>query len=131
MARRGTVVVSLAATIAAWSAGCGDGGGTFSCTVSENEGSQGVLKICIEAPASVFSQGCEPAGSPAGDGGIAVNVVDGPCSHLAALGGCRITSGGVVETVWYYQAGTDAGIGSMSSDVQMLCAEAGATFVAP
>ena len=35
------------------------------------------------------------------------------------------------ETVWYYADGADGGSGPMSSDIQMLCAEGGATFVAP
>ena len=57
--------------------------------------------------------------------------MDGPCSRVGALGGCRIASGGVSETVWYYADGEDDGGGPMSSDIQMLCAEARRTFVAP
>jgi len=124
------VVASLAAMMAAWGAGCGGGSGTVSCTVSQDDGTLGVLKICLEAPASTLSQGCTPAGT-AGDAGIEVSVVDGPCSRVGALGGCRITSGAVSETVWYYQDGVDASGGPMSSDIQTLCAEGGATFVAP
>jgi hypothetical protein len=129
--RGGIIVASLLATLAVSGAGCGGSSGTASCTVSQDEGSLGLIKICIEAPASAFSQGCEPAGTTAADAGIAVSAVDGPCSRLDALGGCRIASGGVSETVWYYADGVDAGGGPMSSDIQMLCAEAHATFVAP
>lgn len=125
------MIASLLAMLAASGGGCGGSSGTTSCTVSQDEGSLGVLKICIEAPASVFAQGCEPAGSTTGDAGLAVNVADAPCSRAGALGGCRIASGGISETVWYYQEGADASGGAMSSDVQMLCAAAGATFVAP
>jgi|SRR5580698_8289562 hypothetical protein len=129
--RSGLIVASLLTALAASAAGCGGGSsGTASCTVSQDEGSLGLIKICIEAPASAFSQGCEPASST-GDAGIAVSAVDGPCSRLGALGGCRIAGSGVSETVWYYAEGGDASGGPMSSDIQMLCAEAQATFVAP
>jgi hypothetical protein len=131
MGRAGMIVASLLTALAAAGAGCGGGSSDMaSCTVSQDEGSLGLIKICIEAPASAFSLGCEPAGST-GDAGIAVSAVDGPCSRLGALGGCRIASGGFSETVWYYQEGGDASGGPMSSDIQMLCAEAQATFVAP
>lgn len=120
------MIGSLAATIAVWGMGCGGNSATVSCTVSQSEGSLGVLRICLEAPASTFSQGC-PAPAP----GLEVSVMDGPCSRVGAIGGCRITTGAVVETVWYYQDGTDAGDGPRSSDIQALCAEGGATFVAP
>ena len=122
------VAASLAATIAAWGAGCGGNSAIVSCAVSQNEGALGVLKICLEAPASTFSQGC-PA--PVADAGIAVSVTDGPCSRVGAVGGCRITTSAVSETIWYYADGTGGGSGPMSSDIQMLCAEGGATFVAP
>jgi hypothetical protein len=128
MARRAMVLASLAATIAAWGAGCGRNSATVSCALSEDEGSLGVLKICLEAPASTFSQGC-PA--PVADAGIEVSVMEGPCSRVGAVGGCRISTGAVTETVWYYADGVDGGGGPMSSDIQLLCAEGGATFVAP
>ena len=121
------VVAFLAATIAAWGAGCGGNSAMVSCTLSQNEGSLGVLKICLEAPASTFSQGCPV---PVADGGIDVSVMAGPCSRVGAVGGCRITSGAVSETVWYYADGV-GGSGPMTSDIQLLCAEGGATFVAP
>jgi hypothetical protein len=122
------VIASLAATMAAWGAGCGGQSATVSCAVSQNEGSLGVLEICLEAPASTFSQGCSAPGT---DAGIEVSVKDGPCSRVGAVGGCRITSGAVTETIWYYDDGTDAGGGPRTSDIQALCAEGGATFVAP
>ncbi len=128
MARTAIVLGSLAATIAVWGAGCGGNSDTVSCSVSQSEGSPGVLRICLEAPASTFSQGC-PA--PAADGGIEVSVMNGPCSRVGAVGGCRITTSAVSETVWYYASGLDGGSGPMSSDIQTLCAEGGATFVAP
>ncbi len=125
---RSAMVIALGATLAAWSAGCGGNSAIVSCAVSQNEGALGVLKICLEAPASTFSQGC-PA--PVADAGIAVSVTDGPCSRVDAVGGCRITTGAVSETIWYYADGVDGGGGPMSSDIKMLCAEGGATFVAP
>jgi hypothetical protein len=122
------VIASLAATIAAWGAGCGGNNALVSCALSEDEGSLGVLAICLEAPASTFSQGCPV---PVADAGIEVSVMDGPCSRLGAVGGCRITTGAVSETIWYYANGVDPGSGPRSSDIQTLCAEGGATFVAP
>jgi hypothetical protein len=128
MARRALVIASLATTIAAWGAGCGGSSATVSCAVSQNEGTLGVLKICLEAPASTFSQGC-PA--PVADAGIEVSVMEGPCSRVGAVGGCRITTGAVSETVWYYSDGVAGSSGPMTSDIQLLCAEGGSTFVAP
>ena len=128
MARRAMEVGSLAMTLAAWGAGCGGNSATVSCSVSQNEGSLGVLRICLEAPASTFSQGC-PA--PAADAGIEVSVTNGPCSRAGAVGGCRITTGAVSETIWYYAGGLDGSSGPTTSDIQMLCDEGGATFVAP
>lgn len=111
-----------------WAAGCGGSSATVSCSVSQNEGSMGVIKICLEAPASTFSQGCPV---PVADGGIEVSVMEGPCSRVGAVGGCRITTGAVSETVWYYADSVDGSSGPMTSDIQLLCAEGGATFVAP
>ncbi len=128
MARRAMAIGSLAATIATWSAGCGGSSATVSCSVSQSEGSLGVLKICLEAPASTFSQGCSAAGA---DAGIEVSVMNGPCSRVGAVGGCRITSGAVSETVWYYADDVDGSSGPTPFDIQALCAEGKATFVAP
>ena len=129
MARWAISVASLAATIAAVaSSGCGGDSATVSCSVSQNEGTLGVLEICLEAPASTFSQGCPAAGA---DAGIEVSVMNGPCSRVGAIGGCRVTTGAVSETIWYYADGVDGGGGPMSSDIRMLCAAGGATFVAP
>jgi hypothetical protein len=128
MARAAIVIGFLAATIAAWGAGCGGNSATVSCSVSQSEGTLGVLKICLEAPASTFSQGCPV---PVADAGIEVSVMDGPCSRVGAVGGCRVTTSAVSETVWYYAGALDASSGPTSSDIQTLCAEGGATFVAP
>ena len=57
--------------------------------------------------------------------------MEGPCSRFGAVGGCRITTGAVSETVWYYADGRDGSSGPVSSDIQLLCAEGHATFVAP
>jgi hypothetical protein len=127
MAWRAIAAASVAATMAA-AAGCGGNSATVSCSVSQNQGSLGVLEICLEAPASTFSQGCPAAGA---DAGIEVSVMNGPCSRIGAIGGCRITTGAVSETIWYYADGVDGGGGPMSSEIRTLCAEGGATFVAP
>jgi len=121
-------VVATVATLAAWGTGCGGNSATVSCSVSQDEGVVGVLRVCLEAPASTFAHGCPV---PVADGGIEVGVTDGPCSRVDAVGGCRITTGAVSETIWYYRVTVDGGANPTSSDVQMLCAEGGATFVAP
>jgi hypothetical protein len=128
MAQRAAAIASLAATIAAWGAGCGGSSATVSCAVSQDDGALGLLKICLEGPASTLSQGCPV---PTADAGIEVSLMEGPCSRAGAVGGCRIATGAVSETVWYYADGLDGSSGPRSSDIQTLCAEGGATFVAP
>jgi hypothetical protein len=123
-------------------AGCGGGGGTVggvvSCTLTENVGTLGLIQLCEELPPSEGAQarqGCSVNMSLGGLGDAGVSVkgtyAPGPCSHVNALGGCRITSGGVTVTEWYYGSG-DGGVASgTSADIQMLCAGIGAAFVAP
>lgn len=49
-----------------------------------------------------------------------------PCSRAGALGGCRVTTGDMTETIWHYADGSG---GAGAADIQTLCAQAGATFV--
>ncbi|HVV49951.1 MAG TPA: hypothetical protein VHO06_09845 [Polyangia bacterium] len=117
--------------------GCGGGGGSdsalVSCTESENIGS-GTLKICVETTANerqALQQSCTQS---SGGSGVGITFADAPCSHVGALGACRVTAGGVVEDGWYYNIGSaDAAgyVGETSADIQMLCAEEGATFLPP
>jgi hypothetical protein len=108
------------------------GGDAASCTTSESLGTFGVLKICseIDAPTaaqrSTLQQGCQGTLSLP-DAGVTADIMyaDAPCTHTGALGGCRVTSGGVTETVWYYSEP-----GLTASTVQQLCAGTG-TYVAP
>lgn len=120
-------------------AGCGGGTGSgtgsesgfVSCTETESIGS-GMLKLCIETTgneAQALQQSC--TGSV---GNVAVTFADGPCSHVNALGACRITSGGITEDGWYYNIGSpDAAgdVGQTPADIQALCAEAGETYLPP
>jgi hypothetical protein len=66
-------------------------------------------------------------GTGIGDGGVGVrSQLGNGCSHVGALGGCSINASGETLTIWYYHNGPFS-----SSDVQTLCANVGATFVAP
>ena len=117
--------------------GGGTAGGLVSCTVSESVGADVALKICEEAdntPQNVqgLKQACMV---PAGGGGLPdAGIMAGAdfeyagCSHVGALGACRTTTGGMTVTGWYYQDPTGL---ETSADIQMLCAQAGATYVAP
>ena len=93
--------------------------------------------LCEEGPANQrqqLQQGCMVTGAGAlADAGATVTaqLVDGPCSHVGALGACRVTNGGVSASIWYYGDGTDSGASMSPADIQMLCAAAGATYVAP
>jgi hypothetical protein len=133
----------VAVVLAIGGTACGGGSsnttGVVSCTLTENVGGLGVLQICEELPAadrSQTQQGCTlPSGSLPADAGISAQAhfADAPCSHVNALGGCRVTNAGVTETIWYYGADVgDADVpGQTSSDIQSLCGTIGATFVAP
>src|SRR5690349_20164500 len=143
MRRAGSFMAfSMAAALAA---GCGSSdmpgggsaGGLVSCTLSESVGAVLALKVCEEAdntPQNVMGlkQACMV---PAGGGGLPdAGITAGAdfeyagCSHVGALGACRITTGGMTVTGWYYQDPTGL---ETSADIQMLCAQAGATYVAP
>ncbi len=101
-----------------------------SCTVSEDVGT-GSLKICEQesgADRAALQQSCTAAAGGLVDAGITATVVDGPCSHVGALGACETTAGGVTVQGWYY---ADAAGLETSADIQMLCAQAGETYIAP
>jgi hypothetical protein len=123
------VVVLLGGLVGAGACGSGDGtgnsSGVVSCTAAESGGTYGTLMVCEEVPASFgpqLKQSCTAQSS----GGQVDTFNNGPCTRVGALGGCSLTSGGITETVWYYMES-----GLTSADVQTLCSEAGATYVAP
>lgn len=138
VARRGAVFGWLLVSILVLSgAGCGGGSGSgggddgvASCTVSENAGSIS-LKICEQVSGgdrAALQQSCAMASSGQADAGVTATIVDGPCSHVGALGACEETAGGVTVEGWYY---ADPSGLETSADIQMLCSEAGETYVAP
>ena len=49
-----------------------------------------------------------------------------PCSHVGAVGGCRIAQGPTSVTEWYYAAA-----GFTAADVKTGCSGNGATFIPP
>ena len=125
-------VIAVLATVA----GCGGDGasaGAGSCTLSESVSGAGLLMICEEgtglSPADLdqLRQSCMLSGGLP-DGGVQANAQfsAGPCSHVGALGGCRVTAGTMTVTIWYYTTGA-GGLGP--ADIQTLCAQSGATFV--
>lgn len=133
--KRGVVGSLLVLLLALSGAGCGSGsgggaGGVSSCTVSENSGGIS-LKICEQVSGgdrAALQQSCATATGGQADGGVTATIVDGPCSHVGALGACEATSGGVTVEGWYYADPTGL---ETSADIQMLCAQAGETYVAP
>ena len=120
----------IAAVVA--TAGCGGngtaiGGGQASCTRMESPPDGGLsLKMCQELTGS--SAIVESVRQICMDDAGAEEFANGPCSRVGALGGCSYTVGSTVETVWYY---ADSLGPQTTADVQMTCARAGDTFVAP
>jgi hypothetical protein len=115
--------------------GCGGASdGEVSCTVWENTGVDGVMKICEEGSASMSSQlqqACNASAStlpPDAGVGVGMTFMNGPCSHVGALGGCQIVSSGTTIAIWYYQ---DSSGLSTSDDIKTLCAGIRANFLAP
>jgi hypothetical protein len=137
MRSAGLFVAVVIATVA-WTVGCGgsSSSGQASCTISESVPDAGVaIMLCEEysglTPQAVQSlrQSCMLSGGlPDAGVNVGAQFEDGPCSHVNALGGCRVIQGGMTATIWYY---ADASGLSTSADIQMLCAAAGATFIPP
>jgi hypothetical protein len=100
----------------------------------ENRDVFGVVMICEEMPASYKSQLQQTcvlsADGGMGTGGISAHLADGPCSHVNALGGCKVTSSGVTVTTWYFQSNGVGGANGTPADIQTMCSGIG-TFVAP
>jgi hypothetical protein len=124
--------------------GCGGGdgggvpvgpGGELSCTSSEANPTDGGLpiQVCEEASglnaqqAQMFQQQCSttPPGTVT-PSTANVQLAPAPCSRDHALGGCRITAGGLTEAIWYYDDGSGL---QAPSDIQTLCGTIGATFI--
>ena len=101
MAKMWSILSLIAAASAVFGGGCGDGStntsGVVSCTTSTSMGSLEV-KFCQEAPASLgpqIQQGCTLSSGQVGDAGVSfgAHFTNGPCSHVDAIGGCKITNG--------------------------------------
>jgi hypothetical protein len=139
---RGLVLVALLA-FALTTGACGSSSdqgvpGTASCTISQMVSLGGTMlsqRICEEASGlsaaqeQQLKQQCMvPGGGLGADAGITQQetFAAGPCPRDGALGGCRVVQGGMTSIAWYYQMGSFT-----SADIQQLCTNAGATFVAP
>jgi len=137
---RGLVLVPVVA-FALSASGCGGSDappGTASCTISQMVSNGGLSlsqKICEEGEnlsASQVQQLMQECMVNNGFGGADAGISQmgtyaaAPCSHDGALGGCRVTQGGMTVVAWYYQMGTFT-----SADIQQLCTTAGAQFVSP
>jgi hypothetical protein len=112
---------------------CGGGGsdGVVSCTIAQSPGSE--MKICEEVPASLrgqLQQACsyDPAMASAG---ASITFTDGPCSHVNALGGCKVTNGSLTVTEWWYQDTGPDSAGGTPADIQKICAGMDVPYVAP
>jgi hypothetical protein len=119
-------------TAAGASGGACDGGGSdgaVSCpTAAGTE-----VKICQELPASYRPQlqqicSANPAMASAG---ASITFTDGPCSHVNALGGCKVTNGSLTVTEWWYQDTGPDSAGGTPADIQKICAGIQGTYVAP
>lgn len=125
-------LIFVAAAAAAVVAGCGGGGtppsgGQASCTRMDSPPDGGLaLKMCQELTGS--SVVVDSVRQICMDDAGAEQFANGPCSRVGALGGCTYAVGSTVETVWYY---ADSLGPQTMADVQMICAQAGDTFVAP
>ena len=129
--------ITLVILATGFTGGCGGGSdvgsysGVVSCSISESAGDGILLQLCQEVTgytaqqAQQVEQGCsQMLGTDAGVGADVKGSFQ-PCSHVHALGGCKITQGGLSVTEWYYDDGS--GLQTPAS-IQTLCAGLG-TFV--
>ena len=135
--RSGAITLVILATGIAGACGGGSDVGSYSglvsCAISESAGDGIVLQLCEEITgysaqqAQQVEQSCSRVlGTPdAGGLGAGVRGSFQPCSHLHALGGCKITQGSQSVTEWYYDDGSGL---QTPADIQALCAGLG-TFV--
>ena len=122
------MLMSATAAVAGCGGSSGGKGGQASCTRTDSSSLDGgaPLKMCQELTGS--AQIVESVRQICMDDAGAEQFASGPCSRDGALGGCTFTAGTTVETTWYYTGS----IGPQTvADVQMICAAAGDTFVAP
>jgi hypothetical protein len=137
MRSRASTLVIFAVVLAG---GCGGGSdvgsysGLVSCSISESAGDGIVLQICEEITgytaqeAQQVEQSCSQMLGAPDAGGLDAEVHGSfqPCSHVHALGGCKLTEGSQTVTEWYYDDGSGL---QTSADIQTLCAGVGAAFV--
>jgi hypothetical protein len=113
--------------------GTGGSPDTTSCVISQtiNSGGTSVTQsFCLEAtgltPDQINAQKTACTTTTALDGGLTqtASFSDGACSRANVLGGCRITSGGFTQTMWYY-----ANSVLSVEQLQMLCSNLGGTYL--
>jgi hypothetical protein len=113
------------AGLAAVLASCGGSDDIASCTISTPDEGGGTLTVCREiaelppAEQEFWANSCVVSAK-----GATASFKPSPCPHALALGGCRLTEQTI--TFWYYAGGPYE-----AADVPMLCAQLGATVVAP
>jgi hypothetical protein len=107
--------------------------GVVSCTISESAGDGLLLQLCEDITgysaqqAQQVEQACsQMLGLP--DAGLSAEVHGSfqSCSHVHALGACKLTMSGLTVTEWYYDDGSGL---QTSASIQTICAGIGASFV--
>lgn len=112
-------------------AGCGGGGGSapvgpFSCVASlpGSDGGMATEVLCLDVTGGTEQDLEKNRQSCSGQGNALERQ---PCSHTNALGGCRVSRGGVTITTWYYATSPS----DDSAPIRELCAGLGVLYVAP
>ncbi len=131
-----TLVILATGIVGACGGGSGVDGyaGVVSCSISESDGNGNVIQLCEEITgytaqeAQQVEQSCSQmlGGPDAGGLGVGEQGSFQPCSHVHALGGCKLTEGSQTVTEWYYDDGSGL---QTPADIQTLCAGVGAAFV--
>jgi hypothetical protein len=131
--------ITLVILAAGFAGACGGGSdvgsysGVVSCTISESAGNGVLLQLCEDITGYSAQQAQQVVQSCSQmltlpDAGVTANVQGSfePCSHVHALGGCKITMSGLSVTEWYYDDGSGL---QTSASIQTICAGIGASFV--
>jgi hypothetical protein len=110
--------------------GCGGdaGGGTvapFSCVASFPDGGVSAPILCVDIAGGTEQDLENNRKSCATQGN---QLVMQPCPHAKAIGGCRLSRGGLSVTTWYYDDGSGF---PEAPDIQQGCLSIGVAFVTP
>lgn len=130
MGRLESALAIVGAVMAA--AGCSSSSNVVSCTSVAADDAGVASTVCqefsglSEPDQASWGMSCVPDnGIPAAPIDASATFAHAPCSRAGAVGGCRQPGSGSI-TIWYYADGPNT-----AADISALCAQTGATFVAP